>query len=208
MLGVALHLPSALPSLPGIPKDLALNLIGVTGDAVHNTLDTGEPTSSTAVSAIASGSLVDALPTSLGLKKTVKATLGMKPQSYTAHRISSAGLAPGLLDLNVGALTATADAGLNKSTSVLTDGTVAQLGQLLDVSRAAGNATTLLSTLENQVDAVSSTVTDQVSTALQTVGQALNQPGLTSTAEQTLDRAAVDAQAGPAHDRRDPRERR
>src|SRR3954463_13199105 len=75
VLGGPLHLPSALPALPGLPKDLAINLIGVEGNAVHNTLGTGTATSSTATSALASGSLVDALPAQLGLRKTVKATL-------------------------------------------------------------------------------------------------------------------------------------
>jgi LPXTG-motif cell wall-anchored protein len=182
VLGVALHLPSALPALPTLPKDLAINLIGVSGNAVHNTLATGAATRSTAISSLANGSLVDALPSELGLKKTVKATLGMKAQSSTAQHIT----APGLVDLNVGALTASATQSLNKSGSLLTSGTVAQLGQLLDVSRAAGSATTLLSTLEGQVDQVSTTVTDQVTTALQTVGNALNQPGLTQTATETL----------------------
>src|SRR4051794_26375667 len=75
VLGVALHLPSALPALPNVPKNLAINLIGVNGDAVHNTLGPGARPSSTAPSALASGSLVDALPAQLGLRKTVKATL-------------------------------------------------------------------------------------------------------------------------------------
>src|SRR3954465_7421271 len=83
VLGVALHLPSALPALPGIPKDLAINLIAVNGNAIHNTLGTGAKTASTSVSALASGSLIDALPTDLGLKKTVKATLGMPAQKFT-----------------------------------------------------------------------------------------------------------------------------
>src|SRR4051794_6607626 len=182
VLGVALHLPSALPALPTLPKDLAINLIGVSGNAVHNTLGTGAPTRSSAISSLANGSLVDALPSSLGLKKTVKATLGMKAQSSVAHHVS----APGLVDLTVGALNASASHHMNKSGSVLSNGTVAQLGQLLKVSKAADSATTLLSTLEGQVDNVSGTVTDQVNSVLQTVGDALNQPGLSQTATQTL----------------------
>jgi hypothetical protein len=182
VLGVALHLPSALPALPGLPKDLAVNLIGVNGNAVHNTIGRGAHTSSTAISSLANGSLVDALPAQLGLKKTVKATLGMKPQSSTAQHIA----APGLIDVNVGALSALANLGLNKSHSVLTDGSVLQLGQLLDLKAASGSATTLLSTLQGQVNQVSNTVASQVDNALKTVGQALNQPGLTDTATQTL----------------------
>src|SRR3954471_20617364 len=69
VLGVALHLPSALPALPGLPKDLAINLIGVHGNAVHNTLGTGTRTASPAVSTLANGSLVDSLPDALGLNK-------------------------------------------------------------------------------------------------------------------------------------------
>ena len=182
VLGVALHLPSALPALPGIPKDLAINLIGVSGNAVHNTLGTGAKTASTSVSALASGSLVDALPTDLGLKKTVKATLGMPAQKFTDIPID----ASPLLKLNVGALTANAQKGINSSTSVLTDGTVAQLGQLLNVKAVGGSATTLLTALQKQVNGVSGTVTDQVNSVLNTVGGLLNQPGLTDTATQTL----------------------
>jgi hypothetical protein len=183
VLGVALHLPSALPALPGLPKDLAINLIAVNGNAVHNTIGRGSKTASTAISSLASGSLVDALPAQLGLKKTVKATLGMRPQTTVAQHIADP---LGLLDVNVGALNANAQRSLNKSTSVLTDGTVGQLGQLLDLKSATGGATTLLNTLQGQVNQVSSTVSNQVDNVLNTIGQALNQPGLTSAATQTL----------------------
>src|SRR4051812_29891061 len=138
VLGVALHLPSALPALPGIPKDLAINLIAVNGNAIHNTLGTGAKTASTSVSALASGSPIDALPTDRGLKKPVKATLGMPAQKFTDIPID----ASPLLKLNVGSLTANAQKSVNASTSVLTDGTVAQLGQLLNVKAVGGSATT------------------------------------------------------------------
>src|SRR3954451_21651367 len=69
VLSVALHLPSALPALPSIPKDLAINLVRVTSNATNNTLGPGVPTSSTAVSSVASGSLVKVLPAGLGLGK-------------------------------------------------------------------------------------------------------------------------------------------
>ena len=182
VLGVALHLPSALPALPGLPKDLAINLIGVNGNAVHNTIGTGTRTASTAISTLANGSLVDSLPVDLGLKKSLKATLGMAPQSSSAQHIN----VPGVVDLNVGGLAALAQANLNKASSVLADGSVLQLGQLLDLKAAGSQATTLLSTLQTQVNSVSNTVTNQVSSALNTVGQALNQPGLTANATQTL----------------------
>ena len=38
VLSVALNLPH--PRCPGVPQHLAVNLIGVTGNAVHNTLST------------------------------------------------------------------------------------------------------------------------------------------------------------------------
>src|SRR5207248_1935315 len=79
VLGVALHLPAALPALPNIPKDLALNLIGVNGNAIHDTLAGTDANTSTATSSLASGSLIDALPTNLGLKKTVTAQLDANP---------------------------------------------------------------------------------------------------------------------------------
>jgi hypothetical protein len=186
VLGVALHLPSALPALPSLPKDLAINLIGVNGNAVHNTLGTGAKTSSEAVSSLASGSLVDALPTDLGLKKIVKATLGMAPQKFTDIPID----ASPLLKLDVGALTANAQHSMNSSTSVLTNGTVAELGQLLDVQAVTGQAGTLLAALQDQVDAVSGTVTDQLESVLDQIGVVLNQTpaqDLTPTAEQTLE---------------------
>ena len=182
VLGVALHLPSALPALPSIPKDLAINLMGVSGNAVHNTLSQGPATSSTAVSSIANGSLIDALPTDLGLKKVITATLTNPAQKFTDIPID----ASPILKLNVGDLTATAHQTMNTSHSVLTDGTVAQLGQLLNL-KAVGNAsTTLLSSLQNQVNNVSQTVADQVSSVLTTVTNAINQPGLNATAQQTL----------------------
>ncbi|MBV9291470.1 MAG: LPXTG cell wall anchor domain-containing protein, partial [Frankiales bacterium] len=116
------------------------------------------------------------------LNKVVKASLGMKPQAFTDIPID----ASPLLKLNVGALTAKAQHSVNASRSILTDGTVAQLGQLLDIKGVSGNATTLLATLEKSVNGVTNTVTDQVSSVLQTVGNALKQPGLTATATQTL----------------------
>src|SRR5438445_12779847 len=55
VLGVALHLPSALPALPGLPKDRALNLTGVNGNAGHNTIGTGTRPAPTAVPTLANG---------------------------------------------------------------------------------------------------------------------------------------------------------
>src|SRR3954447_11081896 len=82
VLGVALHLPSALPALPGLPKDLAVNLIGVNGNAVHNTIGSGARTSSPATSSLPNGPLVAARPAPLGSKKPARPTLGRKRQAF------------------------------------------------------------------------------------------------------------------------------
>src|SRR3954454_2983865 len=119
VLSVAVHLPSALPTLPGVPKDLAVNLIGVTGNAVHNTLGTGAPTASTSVSSVASGSLVKMLPIP-GLSKVLTAKLG---QNLTDSALPPIEADP-LVNLHVGDLAAQALTGVNHSTSVLANGKV------------------------------------------------------------------------------------
>jgi hypothetical protein len=181
VLGVAVNLPSALPALPGIPKNLALNLISVNGNAVHNVTGQGAKTASTAVSTLASGSLVSALPDVLGLGHSVTARLGMKPQTFTRARIN---LSP-VVDVNAGQLTASALGKANTARAVLADGSVLQLGQLLNLSVPSAG-TSLLSTLQGQVNGVTSTVTDQLNSVLDTVGKALNQQDLTNQAKQTL----------------------
>ncbi|HET7309944.1 MAG TPA: hypothetical protein VFJ17_01305, partial [Mycobacteriales bacterium] len=178
VLSVALHLPSALPALPGIPKDLAVNLVGVSGNATHNTLGTGAPTSSTAVSSVASGSLVRALPSQLGLGKVLTAHLGQKLTDQGIHVPA----AP-LVDLSVAPLASTALSSVNSSHSLLTSGKVAQLGQLLDLKQA-GAAQTLINTLQNQVDQVTPAINDQINSALNQVQSVLNQtPAGSSTAQ-------------------------
>jgi len=178
VLSVALHLPSALPALPSIPKDLAVNLVGVTGNATHNTLGTGAPTSSTAVSSVASGSLVKALPAQLGLGKVLTAHLGQKLTDQGIHVPA----AP-LVDLSVAPLASTALASGNSSHSLLTTGKVAELGQLLDLKQA-GAATTLINQLQSQVNTITPTVNDQLNSALDTVQSVLNQtPAGSSTAQ-------------------------
>ena len=180
VLSVALHLPSALPALPGIPKDLAVNLVGVTGNATHNTLGTGAPTSSTAVSSVASGSLVKALPSQLGLGKVLTAHLGQKLTDQGIHVPA----AP-LVDLSVAPLASTALASTNSSHSLLTTGKVGELGQLLNLKQA-GAATTLINQLQNQVDAITPTVNDQLNSALSQVQSVLNQTPAGSTTAQVL----------------------
>jgi len=169
VLGVALHLPAALPALPNIPKDLAVNLIGVNGNAVHNTLAGTDANASTAVSNLASGSLIDALPVNLGLKKTLTATLSANPadgiKSSTAQSIN----ASPLIDVTVGGQLAKALKLSNTSSSTLTDGKILDLGSLLQIP-AAG--TTLLNTVQdtlNQAD-----VAGQIDSAIQGVESALN----------------------------------
>jgi hypothetical protein len=181
VLSVALHLPSALPALPSIPKDLAVNLVGVTGNATHNALGTGAPTSSTAVSSVASGSLVNALPAQLGLGKVLTAKLGQSLKDSALPAIA----ADPLVNLHVGDLAAKALTGVNSSQSVLASGKVAELGQLLNL-KSAGAATTLINTLQNQIDQVTPTVNDQLNSALATVQQVLNQTPAGTTVAQTL----------------------
>jgi hypothetical protein len=181
VLSVALHLPSALPALPSIPKDLAINLVGVTGNATHNTLGTGAPTSSTAVSSVASGSLVKVLPAGLGLGKVLTAKLGQSLKDSALPPIA----ADPLVNLHVGDLAAKALTGVNTSSSVLASGKVAELGQLLDL-KSAGAATTLINQLQSQVNQVTPAVNDQINSALSTVQQVLNQTPAGSSVAQTL----------------------
>src|SRR3954465_4386315 len=175
VLSVALHLPSALPALPSISKDLAINLVGVTGNATHNPLGTGAPTSSTAVSSVASGSLVKALPAQLGLGKVLTAKLGQNLKDSSLPTIAADPLA----HIDVGNLTAKALTGVNSSSSVLTNGSVAQLDQLLKLK-----GVDLLGQPQQNVNQVTGTVDNQLDTALSTVQSILNQtPAGTATAQ-------------------------
>jgi enamine deaminase RidA (YjgF/YER057c/UK114 family) len=175
VLSVALHLPSALPALPSIPKNLAVNLVGVTGNATHNTLGTGTPTSSTSVSSVASGSLVKALPAQLGLGKVLTAKLGQNLKDSSLPTIAADPLA----HIDVGSLTAKALTGVNSSSSVLTNGSVAELDQLLKLK-----GVDLLGQLQQNVNQVTDTVDNQLDTALSTVQSILDQtPAGTATAQ-------------------------
>jgi LPXTG-motif cell wall-anchored protein len=169
VLGVALHLPAALPALPNIPKDLAVNLIGVSGNAVHNTLAGTDANASTAVSSLASGSLIDALPSQLGLKKTVVATLDGNPSDGLKDSTARAISASPLIDVTVGGQTARAQKLLNSSQSTLTDGKILDLGTLLQIP-AAG--TTLLNTVQGALS--SADVQGKVDSAVNNVESALN----------------------------------
>src|SRR3954463_13275218 len=108
VLSVALNLPVALPS---VPQHLALNLIGVTGSAVHNTLSTvSAKTSSVSTATLASGNLTD----QLGLSKTIKASLdGVQTAASDGLNVSAAQTG-GLLSLNVGPLRAAVSQATNQ----------------------------------------------------------------------------------------------
>jgi hypothetical protein len=185
VLGVAINLPSVLPELPGIPKNIVLNLIGTEGTATHNVLGTGPKTSSVSDSSLITtnkGSLLDQVLSALNLNKTIKATLGMAPQAFTDIPVD----ASPLLKVDVGKLAASALGTGNTGESLLAGGTVGELGDLLNLKSTAGSATTLLSSVQGTVNGVSNTVTNQVSNALDIVGNALKQNGLTDTAKGDL----------------------
>jgi len=187
VLSVALNLPTLPVSLPVLPAHPAVNLIGVTGNALHNTLATGAKTTSEATSMLASGSLAD----TLGLTKIEKATLANPSASDPGQAVNADPIA----DLQVGGLSANVGALANRASANLLSGNVAKLGSLLDIKAAASSSTTLLSSLQGQVNQVSDTVTNQVNSALSQISNALNQPGLSQTTTQTLDQvqAAVKA---------------
>jgi len=172
VLSVALNLPVALPATPlgTIPQHLAVNLIGVTGSAVHNTLATGSRTASTATSMLASGNLTD----SLHLSKTITATLdGVR--SATSNGLSIDGASTdGLLGLNVGPLRAAVAQLSNKSTAELLDGQVLNLGALLG-AKTNGATTTALQTLQNNVSQIQNTVQSTLNTVVNQVGSAAQQ---------------------------------
>ena len=186
VLSVALNLPVAVP---GIPANPAVNLIGVTGNAVHNTLATGAKTTSEASALLANGSLAD----TLHLTKVEKASLSSPSASDPGTNFTDpTGL--GLADLQIGGLAANVGQLTNTATANLLSGDVAKLGQLLNLKSATGSATTLLSSLQTQVNQVSNTVTGQVNSALNQIGQALQQPGLSQQATQTLDQLTAAVQ--------------
>jgi LPXTG-motif cell wall-anchored protein len=175
-LGVAVNLPSALSvvsSVLPVKQNLGVNLIGVTGNAVHNTLGVGAKTASTATATLASGSLIDALPAQLGLAKTIKASLsGPQSVSDNAREIN---VKP-LLDVNVGPLTALARGDLNAATAELLNGNVLNLGALLGT---AGAGSQVLSTLQNALNSLQVTVGNTTQTVTNAVNSTVSQ--LTNT---------------------------
>ena len=182
VLSVALNLPTLPASLPVLPAAPAVNLIGVTGNAVHNTLASGAKTTSQATALLASGSLAEAL----GLNKAQTATLA-HPSSTDPGQSFTDPTGLGIADLQIGNLSANVGQLTNAAAANLLSGDVAKLGQLLNLKAATGSATTLLSSLQTQLNQVSNTVTGQVNNALNQIGQALQQPGLSQQATQQLD---------------------
>lgn len=161
VLSVALNLPVALPN---VPQHLAVNLIGVTGNAVHNTLATGARTSSEATSTLASGNLTD----QLGLSKTIKASLA-GPQSASANAIPS--INTPVLSLNVGPLVANVAQLNNNASAELLDAKVLNLGALLGAQ--SGTTTTLVKAVQDNLSQVQGTLNNELNSALQTINGAV-----------------------------------
>jgi len=167
VLSVALNLPVAIPS---VPQHLAVNLIGVTGNAVHNTLATGARTSSTATSTLASGNLTD----TLGLSKTITATLNGARSAASNGLSIDAAKTGGLLGLNVGPLRANVSELTNAATAELLDAQVLNLGALLG-AKSNGATTQALQALQNNVSQIQNTVSSTLNSVVSQVGSAAQQ---------------------------------
>jgi len=187
VLSVALNLPIALPS---VPQHLAVNLIGVTGNAVHNTLSTvAKTTSSESTATLASGNLTD----QLGLSKTIKATLG-GVQSAASDGLSISGAqTQGLLSLNVGPLRANVAQLANNSSAELLDADVLNLGALLG-AKTNGATTSLVKTVQDNVSAIQSQVQSTLDNVVSQVNSAVNTVAPNSPASQTLDQVQTAVQ--------------
>ena len=172
VLSVALNLPVALPATPlgTIPQHLAVNLIGVTGSAVHNTLATGAKTTSKATAMLASGNLTD----TLHLSKTITATLdGVRSATSDGLNIDAA-QTDGLLGLNVGPLRAAVANLSNASSAKLINANVLNLGSLLG-AKSNGASTQLVQAVQNNVSQVQSTVQNTLNSVVSQVGAAAQQ---------------------------------
>jgi LPXTG-motif cell wall-anchored protein len=192
VLSVALNLPVALPATPlgTIPQHVAVNLIGVTGNAVHNTLATGAHTASTATATLASGNLTD----SLGLSKTIKAVLGGVQSAASDGLSIDSAKTSGLLGLNVGPLRANVGSLLNKSSADLVDAKVLDLGALLG-AKSNGATTQLVKTVQDNLSNVQSQVQNTLSNVVSTVNSAASQVAGNTPASQTLDQVQAAVQA-------------
>jgi len=191
VLSVALNLPIALPN---VPQHLALNLIGVTGNATHNTLSTvAQKTSSVSTATLASGSLIDSLPAQLGLAKTIKATLdGAQTASFDALSIP-ASQTQGLLSLNVGPLRAAVSSLSNNASAELVDADVLNLGALLG-QKTNGATTSLVKAVQDNVSAIQSQVQNQLNSVVSQVNAAVKSVSGENQATQTLDQVQAAVQ--------------
>jgi LPXTG-motif cell wall-anchored protein len=180
VLSVALNLPI---DIGVVPQHLAVNLIGVTGSAVHNTLSTvSAKTSSVSTATLASGNLTD----SLGLSKTIKASLdGVQTAASDGLAVSSAQTG-GLLSLNVGPLRAAVSQLNNQSSAELLDADVLNLGALLG-AKTNGASTALIKTVQDNVSAIQSQVQNQLDAVVSQVNAAVNSVAANTPAAQTVD---------------------
>ena len=186
VLSVALNLPIALPS---VPQHLAVNLIGVTGNAVHNTLSTvSQKTSSESTAMLASGNLTD----QLHLSKTIKATLG-GVQSAVDPGLSFTDPTGGLLSLNVGPLKASVAQLANQSSAELLSADVLNLGTLLG-AKTNGATTSLVKTVQDNVSAIQSQVQSTLNNVVSQVNSAVNSVAGDTPASQTLDQVQAAVQ--------------
>jgi LPXTG-motif cell wall-anchored protein len=164
-----------------VPQHLAVNLIGVTGQAVHNTLATGASTASTSTATLASGNLTD----TLGLSKTITATLnGVRSATSDGLNIA-ASQTGGLLSLNVGPLRAAVAPLNNASSAQLLSADVLNLGALLG-AKTNGATTTLVKAVQDNVSAVESTVQNTLNTVVSQINGAVQQVGGNTPAAQVV----------------------
>jgi len=191
VLSVALNLPI---DIGVVPQHLAVNLIGVTGNAVHNTLSTvAAKTSSTSTATLASGNLVDSLPAQLGLSKTIKADLdGVQSAASDSLSVTSA-QTDGLLALNVGPLRAAVSQVNNQSSAELLDADVLNLGALLG-AKSNGATTQLVKTVQDNVSNIQNTVQSNLNTVVSQINSAVNTVAPNSAASQTLDQVQTAVQ--------------
>ena len=186
VLSVALNLPVALPS---VPQHLAVNLIGVTGSAVHNTLSTVKTkTSSVSTATLASGNLTD----QLHLSKTIKASLD-GVQNAVDPGLTFTDPTGGLLSLNVGPLKANVAQLANNSSAELLDADVLNLGTLLG-AKTNGASTTLVKTVQDNVSAIQSQVQSTLNNVVSQVNSAVNTVAPNSPASTTLNQVQAAVQ--------------
>src|SRR5438270_7839637 len=189
VLSVALNLPVALPS---VPQHLAVNLIGVTGSAVHNTLSTVKTkTSSVSTATLASGNLTD----QLHLSKTIKASLD-GVQNAVDPGLTFTDPTGGLLSLNVGPLKANVAQLANNSSAELLDADVLNLGTLLG-AKTNGASTTLVKTVQDNVSAIQSQVQSTLNNVGSQVNSAVNTVAPNSPASTTLNQVQAAVQTVP-----------